>query len=64
MESPKPRAERESLAPTLLIYSIGSAARSQQLLQRAHPSLAADQSEILPFDDAICTVVEQVKPRS
>jgi nitronate monooxygenase len=26
------------------------------------PSLAAGQSEILPFDDALCTVVEQVKP--
>src|SRR6516225_5661550 len=25
-------------------------------------SLAAGQSEILPFDDALCTVVEQVKP--
>jgi len=26
------------------------------------PSLAAGQSEILPFDDALCTIVEQVKP--
>ena len=26
------------------------------------PSLAAGQSEILPFDDALCRVVEQVKP--
>jgi nitronate monooxygenase len=26
------------------------------------PSLAAGQSEILPFDDELCTVVEQVKP--
>src|SRR5262249_28141078 len=26
------------------------------------PSLATGQSEILPFDDAVCTVVEQVKP--
>jgi nitronate monooxygenase len=26
------------------------------------PSLAAGQSEILPFDDALCTVVERVKP--
>jgi hypothetical protein len=59
-ESAKPRAERESQRRLCLHYSIGSAARSQQLLQPAHPSLAADQLEILPFDDAICTVVDRL----
>ena len=29
---------------------------------RLDPSLAASQSEILPFDDALCRVVERVKP--